>query len=749
MIRQLFTIIFIVSNTVVWAQPPNDACAIPTQLCSGVGFSGSNQGAGTDAADAATGCFPVNNSVWFTFMTNSTGGDASVTISNISCLTASGMDNELQAVILSAATACDPATYSEVSNCVNNGTTSITLTATGLAPNTTYYILVDGDSSGTGINAPAQCGFDVEVNGPAVEVNITATVTDQTCGNLDGQIDITAVSGATAPFQYSINNGAFQSSPTFSGLAAGTYVVEISDASSCVRIADTVVVNLLNGPQDAVANSTDATCNGNDGSLDITGVTGGTAPYTYSLNGGAPQAGTSFTSLAAGNYTVVVSDQQGCTQTIGANVANATGVTDATAQVSNASCGNADGSISVIANGGTAPLSYTLNGGAAQSSNQFSSLTPGIYTVLISDAGGCTYTLDGIVVAENPGDLAPSIVITASPNPACAGDNITVNATLENAGSNPVIEFFVNGTSVQSGAATSFSSSGLSSGDVISASLTSSEPCVAVTSVNSNSISMLVNPVSNPTVSISGSTATACQTDVVTYTATSSGCNGTPTYQWLVNGTPVASDTTGLFSSTFADDAAVSVNMTCSDPCATAATSNTENLDVTVVTANAGADQVIAPGQTAVLNGSGGGTYSWAPSSSLSSSNTATTFASPGASTIYTLTVTVNGCVDTDNVTVFVVEPIQVPNTFTPNGDGVNDTWQIYDIENFPNAKVSVYDRWGQRIFNTVGYQNSNAWDGTNKGMKLPAAVYYYVIDLNTGGGNEGDIYTGSITIVL
>ena len=74
---------------------------------------------------------------------------------------------------------------------------------------------------------------------------------------------------------------------------------------------------------------------------------------------------------------------------------------------------------------------------------------------------------------------------------------------------------------------------------------------------------------------------------------------------------------------------------------------------------------------------------------------------------------------------------VTIPNTFTPNGDGVNDTWNIKNLDNYPNCAVNIYDRWGQKVFTSIGY--GNAWDGRYKGLPLPVGTYYYVISLENG----------------
>jgi gliding motility-associated-like protein len=116
----------------------------------------------------------------------------------------------------------------------------------------------------------------------------------------------------------------------------------------------------------------------------------------------------------------------------------------------------------------------------------------------------------------------------------------------------------------------------------------------------------------------------------------------------------------------------------------------------------------------------------------------------PPVDTRYRLTVRSNdGCgTSSDETQVLVFEKIKVPNTFTPNGDGYNDVWQIDLLDLFENSITEVYNTAGQLVHRSVGY--SKPWDGTRNGKRLPAGTYYYLIDLKT----NADRLTGYVTII-
>lgn len=138
-------------------------------------------------------------------------------------------------------------------------------------------------------------------------------------------------------------------------------------------------------------------------------------------------------------------------------------------------------------------------------------------------------------------------------------------------------------------------------------------------------------------------------------------------------------------------------------------------------------DATIMLGSSATIFATGGGTYLW-----KTKDTTASLIVTPTTSTDYCVVVTSpKGCKDSSCIHVQVNIPVEVPEGFSPNGDGINDVWHIKNIETYVAPKVSIYNRWGQAILEEYDY--SKPWDGTQEGVELPMATYYYVISLNDG----------------
>jgi len=136
--------------------------------------------------------------------------------------------------------------------------------------------------------------------------------------------------------------------------------------------------------------------------------------------------------------------------------------------------------------------------------------------------------------------------------------------------------------------------------------------------------------------------------------------------------------------------------------------------------------------------------YEWSPATGLNKTNILNPIASPEQDTEYTLTATTqpDGCAATSKVLVKVLQMLNPPNTFTPNGDNVNDTWIIKYLESYPKATVDIFNRNGLKVFSSKGYKVP--FDGTYQNEPLPVGVYYYIINPQNGRKT----ITGPLTII-
>jgi len=276
-----------------------------------------------------------------------------------------------------------------------------------LTPDT--YGLTVSDANGCTENA------SIDVNGPSAIV-ITPTVTDVLCyGEITGAIDL-AVSGGNAGYTYLWNDG--NSDQNRTGLAAGTYIVTITDATGCEASLSIDV----DEPAAALAAGgvvTDVQCAGTaTGEINLT-VTGGTAvtPYTFVWSNSATTE--DLTGLVAGTYTVTVTDNNGCT-VIEEFIVDPASPLELSVSKDNTDCvSTADGSVTLTVSGGTTlaggPPDYYFdwdNDGTGDNDDpqNLTNLVPDIYTVIVTDANGCTATISATVGYDNPDPVPPATI---------------------------------------------------------------------------------------------------------------------------------------------------------------------------------------------------------------------------------------------------------------------------------------------------------------------------------------------------
>jgi gliding motility-associated-like protein len=135
--------------------------------------------------------------------------------------------------------------------------------------------------------------------------------------------------------------------------------------------------------------------------------------------------------------------------------------------------------------------------------------------------------------------------------------------------------------------------------------------------------------------------------------------------------------------------------------------------------------------------------YLWSPDIDINDDTLKNPTITGEVSGTYTLTITdARGCISSDTAVVKVSPVIIINNTFTPNGDGINDYWDITGLIAYHEATVDVFTRWGQTVFHSLGYPKP--WDGTSNGRAVPVGVYYYVINTHF----NGEVLSGWVTVI-
>ncbi|MBL7773928.1 MAG: hypothetical protein JNM95_13775, partial [Chitinophagaceae bacterium] len=340
-------------------------------------------------------------------------------------------------------------------------------------------------------------------------LTLSASATAILCNPGSSTITATA-GGGTTTYQYSLNGGAYQSGNTFSGNGPGTYTITVKDANNCTKTSTVSITqpNVLS----VTASAGSILCNGGNTTITATGI-GGTISYQFSLNGGTYQAGTSFTNVVAGSYTVTIKDANNCTATTIVTITQPTLLT-ATASASAISCNAGQSTITVTANGGTTAYQYKLNAGAYQASNIFSNNNAGTYTITVQDANNCTTTTTVSIV--QPTALTLSSSATAI---LCNPGTSTITATAS--GGTTAYQFSLNGGAYQSGNTFSGNGPGTYTITVKDANNCTKTSTVSITQPN----------VLNVTASAG---SILCNGGNTTITATGTG--GTTSYQYSLNG---------------------------------------------------------------------------------------------------------------------------------------------------------------------------------------------------------------------
>ncbi|MDF2431193.1 MAG: hypothetical protein JWP44_824 [Mucilaginibacter sp.] len=251
----------------------------------------------------------------------------------------------------------------------------------------------------------------------------------------------------------------------------------------------------------------------------------------------------------------------------------------------------------------------------------------------------------------------------------------------------------------------------------------------------------------SPVVSISSSANSICKGSPITFTSKVTSGNKNLSYQWTVNGINNGSNSPTFTTDGLNDNDMVNCAVLNGIGCTTSVLSNSITIKVNDLPQIIFNQQpILNQGESVMLKAVVTGNiaaYKWTPAAGLSDPLTQDPIASPLNTTTYQLQITsVGGCEATASITVAILKPIIVPTAFSPNGDGINDQWNIRNLTYYLHCTVDVFNRYGQLVFHSLGY--GQPWNGTANGAQLPPGIYYYVIDLKDNKGK----YSGNVAIL-
>jgi len=330
----------------------------------------------------------------------------------------------------SAATATD-----DICNAANG---TATASATGGVPpyNFQWDVNAGGQTTATAIGLSAGTYSVTVSDGASCDEVISVTVNASTsfsltsnsvaavCGASNGSASV-VIQGGVAPITYQWDaNAANQTGVTAINLAAGSYTVSVTDATGCA-IVETVVVGNDPGTLAVTTSSTPEICGSKNGTASLN-PTGGTQPFNFVWSTVPPQTTPTAVNLASGTYSVTTTDTNGCSVVETVTV-TATGNISATLNETEATCtvGN-DGSITAVANGGSAPYTYIWSANAnGQTTQTIINLNPGLYTATITDTNGCV-----TIQVVNLGIVGLLTAQTTSTDASCGANNGTATAAI-------------------------------------------------------------------------------------------------------------------------------------------------------------------------------------------------------------------------------------------------------------------------------------------------------------------------------
>jgi gliding motility-associated-like protein/uncharacterized delta-60 repeat protein len=590
--------------------------------------------------------------------------------------------------------------------------------------------------------------------------------------------------GINPSYQWRINGiNVGANSPTYSSssLVNGDVITVVMTSTAPCASPTTVTSNSITVsvsplliPSASITATATIICAGTSVTFTVTPTNGGPAPaYQWQVNGinvGTNAATYTTTALINGDVVrAIMTSNAACaspitatsnaiTMTVNATVAPSVGI----APPSTTICTGTSVTFTATPNnGGSAPAyQWQVNGvnvGTNSAIYSTSSLANGdivrvVMTSNLTCALPATATSNSITMVVNP-SLIPGVSITASSTTICVGAAVTFTATPTNGGATPVYQWKVNGANVGINSS-SYTTTSLTNGDVVTVMMTSNATCALPATAMSGAISMSVSSPATASVIIAVSKTTICAGASVTFTATPANGGGAPFYQWQVNGSNVGINSPSYATSTIANGDIVRVIMT-SNACVTANVVTSNMITMTVKTPDIPSVNIAAsPGNicfgttvtftASPTNGGGAPSFQWKLNGTNAGINSPTFISNTlvNGDIIHCLLTSNEVCAGpntaSSNSIQVVIDPalcpmnFYMPTAFTPNKDGKNDLCKPILFGNVLSYKFSIYNRWGQKIFETTNLQKG--WDGKVSGFDTDSNIFVWLCNFQFQG---------------
>ena len=552
------------------------------------------------------------------------------------------------------------------------------------------YTVTDGSGN------VSVCSFDV-----TVDDNELPTIScEANIASCDPLITYAApVFADNCSVQTVIQTGGLQSGTNYP-VGTTTNIFEVTDIhNNTATCSFTVTIYSL---PNATITHTDVTCNGNaNGSIDLT-ISNGTSPFNYDWDNGVNTE--DLSGLSPGTYTVQVFDNFGCTTSATATITQPAVIT-LTAEENNVNCFNGDdGGIDITISGGTTPYSYNWSNGAT--SQDVTGLSDGSYTVTVTDYYGCTITYGTLI--EEPDTL---VIQTSIYNATCEAPNGSIQAQISG-GTTPYVTSWSNGSNTPNLNNVSAGTYSLSVIDGLGCTALFTGSVEAVSNLSANSIVRDVRCFG--------------QTNGEIQVIMESG-NAPFAYDWSNGASTALNDSlaSGSYFVTVTDafGCEVDMNVDVTQPDSMSVTMTTSSfISGTNVSVNGASDGWIT---TSVVGGTPAYTYEW------SNGETSEDIGNLSAGAYSVVVIDQNGCKASAAVRFTEPLPLEMPEGFSPNGDGTNDEFVIHGIESYLDNDLHVFNRWGNVVYEKTGYQNE--WFGDNtSGEPLPEGTYFAILKVYT-----------------